>query len=298
MGERSLPHSRHGIRSVLQAAVAIIVGVLVVALAFLGVQAQAQDQEDSGAVTQANGVAAFNVHSSAGVQAERAITVILRDNDGPEYEVRLPELLIQMVREANRGTFILMPALGHVVLVPMPDFAVFSRDLPVLSEVNRPDHRALDIMPAGSTPDTMQRVHGLSVKHVTPGTTAEDDARASLRGMQKACETNKYGYQFEQHKESGRGILLTLCARLSADIPGARNPETGGTVDVSLSYVIDDVAFRIYSIHRHPSWDPQQVTAPLSEAMVLEVVRMLDRSIIFEDIDESALRAAFLMAER
>ena len=92
-------------------------------------QAQAQ--------TAASAVTTFNVHSSAGVQAEPAITVILRDGDGPEYEVRLPELLIQMVREANRGTFVLMPALGHVILVPMPEFAVLSRDLPVLAEINR-----------------------------------------------------------------------------------------------------------------------------------------------------------------
>ena len=274
-----------------RSAVYAVMTLLLVGLGPLNNAAGAQTQ------TAANAVTTFNVHSSAGVQAEPAITVILRDGNGPEYEVRLPELLIQMVREANRGTFVLMPALGHVILVPMPEFAVLSRDLPVLAEINREDHRALDIMPAGSTNENRSRVHGLSVKRVPAGTTAEDDARSSLSGLQSVCENKSYGYQFEQRKESGRGVLLTLCAQLLPGVPGAMNAETGGTVDISLSYVIDDIAIRVYSIHRQPRWNPQEVTAPMSEAMVLEVVRMLDRSIIFEDIDESALRAAFLMAQ-
>ncbi|HCI00356.1 MAG TPA: hypothetical protein DFJ59_06150, partial [Alphaproteobacteria bacterium] len=126
-----------------RSAVYAVMTLLLVGLSLLNNAAGAQTQ------TAANAVTTFNVHSSAGVQAEPAITVILRDGNGPEYEVRLPELLIQMVREANRGTFVLMPALGHVILVPMPEFAVLSRDLPVLAEINREDHRALDIMPAG-----------------------------------------------------------------------------------------------------------------------------------------------------
>ena len=240
----------------------------------------------------------FTIHSAAGVQAERSVTVTLETENSEKFEVYLPELLIQMAREANRGTIALIPALDYVVVLPMPEFALLNRGkLPLLSEVDQPDHRLFELLPAGSTDRNYQRVHGVSVKKVPPGTTAEQDARDSLASLRSACLAKMSGYQFEIRKESGRGILLSACSNFNTMTARTLDPSIRGSFDISMSYVIGDTAFRFYSIHRSGSWNPDTSAPPLSEAQVRAVVALLDKAVIFEGIDEMTLTAAFLMAE-
>lgn len=240
----------------------------------------------------------FNIHSSAGVQAEPGLSVILQTADQPEFEIFLPELLVQMAREANRGTIALVPALGHVVVLPMPDFVLVDPDrLPVVSEVDKASHRVFDLLPAGSTSRTFKRVHGLSVKKGRNGLTAEDDARAGLAGLEAACLPDMSGYQYEERASSGRGVLLTACASFNSITARELDASIRGTVDISMSYVIADTAFRFYSIHRSGSWNPTESLPPLSEGEIQAVVALLDKAMIFEGIDENTLAAAFLMAE-
>mgnify|MGYP001547694455 CR=1 FL=1 len=239
----------------------------------------------------------FKIHTSAGIQSEPALTVQLQNDDGPTFEVRVPELLVQMIREAEKGRVALIPALGHVVVLPMPDFALFSRELPVISEIDKPRQRTLDLLPPGSNERNFKRVHGVSVRKVQPGTTAEQDARNGLQGLQSVCLPDMYGYQYDERSESGRGVLLTACANFNSTVARELEASIRGTVDISLSYVIDDTAFRMYSIHRSGSWNPDESGPPLGEEEVLAVIDLLEKTMIFEDIDESALKAAFLMAE-
>ncbi|MGB1160058.1 MAG: hypothetical protein ACPG40_02495 [Alphaproteobacteria bacterium] len=240
----------------------------------------------------------FNIHSSAGVQAEPGLSVILQTDDQPQFEIFLPELLVQMAREANRGTIALVPALGHVVVLPMPEFVLSNPDrLPVISEVDKASHRVFDLLPAGSTSRTFKRVHGLSVKKGRSGLTAEDDARAGLAGLEAVCLPEMSGYQYEERASSGRGVLLTACASFNSTTARELDASIRGTVDISMSYVIDDTAFRFYSIHRSGSWNPTESPPPLSESEVRAVVGLLDKAMIFEGIDENTLAAAFLMAE-
>ena len=240
----------------------------------------------------------FKIHSSAGVQAEQGLSVILQTDDQPQFEVFLPELLVQMAREANRGTIALIPALGHIVVLPMPEFVRTNAEtLPVISEVDQANHRVFDLLPAGSTSRIFKRVHGLSVKKGRDGLTAEDDARASLAGLEAVCLPDMSGYQYEERASSGRGVLLTACANFNSTTARELDPSIRGTVDISMSYVIGDTAFRFYSIHRAGSWNPAESPPPLSEGEVQSIVALLDKAMIFEGIDENTLAAAFLMAE-
>jgi hypothetical protein len=239
----------------------------------------------------------FTIHSAAGVQAERGFSVTLETENKQKFEVYLPELLVQMAREANRGTIALIPALDFVVVLPMPEFALLNRGkLPLLSEVNEPDHRLFELLPAGSNNRTYRRVHGVSVKTVPSGTSAELDARDALSSLNSVCVNGMSGYQFEVRADSGRGFLLAACSNFNSMTARALDPSIRGTFDVSMSYVIGDTAFRFYSIHRSESWNPDTGAPPLSEEQVQAVVALLDRAVIFEDIDEMTLTAAFLMA--
>lgn len=243
------------------------------------------------------GPASFKIHTSAGVQSEPALSFALQDDNGPSYEVRLPELLIQMVQEAEKGRIALIPTLGHVVVLPLPAFARYSSDLPVIVETDEPQRRSLDLMPPGSDRRTVKRVLGVSVKKVAAGTEVEDDAREALAGLETVCLPDRLGFQFDRRPQSGRGVLLSLCANFNSSLARELDASIRGTMDIMLSYVLDDTAFRFYSIHRSGSWNPTDGSPPLSEAEVLATLELLDKAMIFEGIDESALQAAFLMAE-
>ena len=252
----------------------------------------------AGAQAAADERPSFNIHSSSGVQAEQGLSVVLQNDGEAQFEVFLPELLVQMAREANRGTIAMVPALGHVVVLPMPDFVLAAPEqLPLISERKTDDHRVFDLLPAGSTARNFKRVHGLSVKKGRDGLKAEDDARAGLAGLEAVCLPDMSGYQYEQRDSSGRGVLLTACANFNSTTARELDPSIRGTVDISMSYVIGDTAFRFYSIHRSGSWNPEESAPPLAEAEVQAVVALLDKVMIFEGIDENTLAAAFLMAE-
>ena len=80
-----------------------VMTLLLVGLGPLNNAAGAQTQ------TAANAVTTFNVHSSAGVQAEPAITVILRDGNGPEYEIHACRTADPDGARGQRGTFVPCP---------------------------------------------------------------------------------------------------------------------------------------------------------------------------------------------
>ena len=239
----------------------------------------------------------FNIHSSAGVQSERGISVLLRDGEGPEYEVFIPELLVQMAREANRGTIAMIPTMGHIVVLPMPDFALRSvSTLPLLYEIDEPDHRVFELLPAGSTDRNFRRAFGMSVKTVEAGLTAEEDSRAFFGGLRDQCLLDNSGYQQDSRRTSGRSVMLAACANFKSDVVQNLDPSIRGSIDIALSYVLGETVFRFYSIHRSASWDPDSSEPPLDHTDVREIVSLLDRAMIFEDIERGALIAAFAMA--
>ena len=52
----------------------------------------------AGAQAAADERPSFNIHSSSGVQAEQGLSVILQNDGEAQFEVFLPELLVQMAR--------------------------------------------------------------------------------------------------------------------------------------------------------------------------------------------------------